>query len=79
MNRYSLISLENLNVKGMVEERFGKQINDAGWATLAVCFATRLKVLVAELYLLILKAQRNSVADAERLFLKGWLTGCIIV
>lgn len=35
VRQYSLISLENLNVKGMVEERFGKQINDAGWGTLA--------------------------------------------
>ena len=35
VNRYSLISLENLNIKGMVEEKFGKQINDAGWGTLA--------------------------------------------
>jgi putative transposase len=35
VNRYSLISLENLNIKGMVQERFGKQINDAGWGTLA--------------------------------------------
>jgi putative transposase len=35
VNRYSVISLENLNIKGMVEQRFGKQINDAGWGTLA--------------------------------------------
>ena len=35
VNRYSLISLENLNIKGMIQERFGKQINDAGWGTLA--------------------------------------------
>ncbi len=35
VNRYSLISLESLNIKGMVEEKFGKQINDAGWGTLA--------------------------------------------
>jgi putative transposase len=35
VNRYSLISLENLNIKGMVQEKFGKQINDAGWGTLA--------------------------------------------
>jgi len=34
VNRYSLISLENLNIKGMVQERFGKQINDAGWGML---------------------------------------------
>jgi len=33
--QYSLISLENLNIKGMVEEKFGMQINDAGWGTLA--------------------------------------------
>jgi len=35
VNRYSVISLENLNIKGMVQEKFGKQINDAGWGTLA--------------------------------------------
>jgi len=35
VNKYSVISLENLNVKGMVQERFGKQINDAGWGLLA--------------------------------------------
>jgi putative transposase len=35
VSRYSLISLENLNIKGMVQEKFGKQINDAGWGTLA--------------------------------------------
>jgi len=35
VNRYSLISLENLNIKSMVQEKFGKQINDAGWGTLA--------------------------------------------
>jgi putative transposase len=35
VSQYSLISLENLNIKGMVQERFGKQINDAGWGTLA--------------------------------------------
>ena len=35
VNRYSLISLENLNIRGMVQEKFGKQINDAGWGTLA--------------------------------------------
>ena len=33
--KYSLISLENLNIKGMVQNRFGKQINDAGWGMLA--------------------------------------------
>ena len=40
VNRYSLISLENLNIKGMVEEKFGKQINDAGWGKLAsmICY-----------------------------------------
>ncbi len=31
VSRYGVISLENLNIKGMVQERFGKQINDAGW------------------------------------------------
>lgn len=35
VSQYSLISLENLNIKGMVQERFGKQINDAGWGMLA--------------------------------------------
>ena len=35
VNKYSLVSLENLNIKGMVQEKFGKQINDAGWGTLA--------------------------------------------
>jgi putative transposase len=35
VRKYSVISLENLNVKGMVQERFGKQINDAGWGMLA--------------------------------------------
>jgi putative transposase len=35
VNRYSVISLENLNIKGMVQERFGKSINDAGWGLLA--------------------------------------------
>ena len=35
VNNYSVISLENLNIKGMVQERFGKQINDAGWGMLA--------------------------------------------
>jgi len=34
-NNYSEISLENLNIKGMVQEKYGKQINDAGWRTLA--------------------------------------------
>ena len=40
VNRYSLISLENLNIKGMVQEKFGKQINDAGWGKLAsmICY-----------------------------------------
>lgn len=40
VNKYSLISLENLNIKGMVEEKFGKQINDAGWGMLAsmICY-----------------------------------------
>ena len=31
VRKYSVISLENLNIKGMVQERFGKSINDAGW------------------------------------------------
>ncbi len=35
VNKYILISLENLNIKGMVQEKYGKQINDAGWGTLA--------------------------------------------
>jgi len=35
VRKYSVISLENLNIKGMVEERFGKQINDAGWGLFA--------------------------------------------
>jgi putative transposase len=35
VNQYGLISLENLNIKGMVQEKYGKQINDAGWGTLA--------------------------------------------
>jgi putative transposase len=35
VHRYSLISLENLNITGMVQESFGKQINDAGWGMLA--------------------------------------------
>ena len=35
VSQYSLISLENLNIKGMVEEKFGKQINDAGWGMFA--------------------------------------------
>ena len=35
VNRYSVISLENLNIKGMVQEKFGKSINDAGWGMLA--------------------------------------------
>ena len=35
VNKYSLISLENLNIKGMVQERFGKSINDAGWGLFA--------------------------------------------
>jgi len=35
VHKYSVISLENLNIKGMVEQRFGKSINDAGWGMLA--------------------------------------------
>ncbi len=31
---YSVIALENLNVKGMVQKKLGKQINDAGWGML---------------------------------------------
>jgi putative transposase len=31
---YSVIALENLNVKGMVQKKFGKQINYAGWGML---------------------------------------------
>jgi len=34
VRKYSVIALENLNVKGMVQEHFGKQINDAGWSML---------------------------------------------
>lgn len=35
VHSYGLIALEKLNVKSMVEQNFGKQINDAGWAKLA--------------------------------------------
>jgi putative transposase len=35
VNRYSLVSLENLNIQSMVQEKFGKQIYDAGWGLLA--------------------------------------------
>jgi len=35
VNRYRVISLENLNIKSMVQEKFGKQIYDAGWGMLA--------------------------------------------
>jgi putative transposase len=35
VRKYSMISLENLNIKGMAQEKFGKQINDAGWGMLA--------------------------------------------
>jgi putative transposase len=35
VHRYSVVSLENLNVKDMVQEKYGKQINDAGWGMLA--------------------------------------------
>ena len=35
VRKYSMISLENLNIKGMTQEKFGKQINDAGWGMLA--------------------------------------------
>jgi putative transposase len=34
VHRYSVVSLENLNIKGMVQEKYGKQINDAGWGML---------------------------------------------
>lgn len=34
VRKYSIISLENLNIKGMVQEKYGKQINDAGWGLL---------------------------------------------
>ena len=34
VNKYSFISLENLNIKGMIQNRFSKQINDAGWGML---------------------------------------------
>jgi putative transposase len=35
VRKYSIISLENLDIKSMVQEKFGKQINDAGWGMLA--------------------------------------------
>lgn len=35
VHSYGLIALEKLNVKGMVEHKFGKHINDAGWGKLA--------------------------------------------
>jgi putative transposase len=35
VNTYGLISLENLNIVNMVQKKFGKQINDAGWGTMA--------------------------------------------
>jgi putative transposase len=35
VHKYSVISLENLNIKSMVQKHFGKQINDAGWGMLA--------------------------------------------
>ena len=31
VHRYGVISLENLNIMGMVQEKFDKSINDAGW------------------------------------------------
>jgi len=34
VKQYSEISLENLNIKDMVQEKYGKQINDAGWGML---------------------------------------------
>ena len=40
VRRYSVISLENLNIKCIVQEKYGKQVNDAGWGLLAsmVCY-----------------------------------------
>jgi len=35
VNRYSVIALENLNIKDMAQVKYGKQINDAGWGMLA--------------------------------------------
>jgi putative transposase len=35
VNSYSLIGLEKLASQEMAQDRFGKQINDAGWGTLA--------------------------------------------
>ena len=35
VNSYSFIALENLAIKEMAEQNFGKQINDAGWGELA--------------------------------------------
>jgi putative transposase len=34
VRKYSIISLENLNIKDMAQEKYGKQINDAGWGML---------------------------------------------
>ena len=35
VRKYRLISLENLNIKDMAQQKYGKQINDAGWGMLA--------------------------------------------
>lgn len=35
VRKYSLVALENLSTKNMVQNHFGKQINDAAWYTLA--------------------------------------------
>jgi putative transposase len=35
VSQCSLISLEDLSIMVMVQERFGEQINDAGWGMLA--------------------------------------------
>ena len=35
VRKYGVIALENLNIKGMVQKKYGKQINDAGWGMLA--------------------------------------------
>jgi putative transposase len=65
VNKYSLISLENLNIKGMVQERFCKSINDAGWGLFASMLCYKAENAVAELYLLIPKAQPNNAANVE--------------
>ena len=35
VNAYSMIAIENLACEDMIEQQFGKQINDAGWNTFA--------------------------------------------